>query len=171
MSDATKVECSPASVLIDDADMGHTQGGVELKVSPKSRARNVDAYQDSAVDLIHQGDEVKATLPMAEFTAAVLQAAYSPGNDQTGGMTNKFMGIGRSAGFVYPDVDLKIVPLLSGQSAHKVHLYRAVAMGDFSLNFAAKDDRIFKVDYQGLVDESQDDGQLIGAILLAGSDT
>ena len=168
-ADLTKVYSGPASVLIDDADVGHTQGGIEATIAPKNRIRNVDKFGDGACAVVHLGDDVKVTCPFAELTAAVLQQIYQPGNDQTGAASNKYMGIGRSAGYLYSDVDLKIVPILSAQSAFKLHLYMAVPVGSLQQMFKASDDRIFKVEYQGLIDESKTDGQLVGTVMLAGT--
>lgn len=168
-ADVDNIYSSPASVLIDDADIGHTQGGVEVNVAPKNRIRNVDIYGDGAVAVVHLGDDVKVSAPLAEYTAATLQQAHGPGNDQTGAATNKYMGMGRKAGFIYPDVDVKIVPTISAQAAHKVHLYKAVAIGTLQMKFAASDDKIMKVEWQATIDESKDDGQLLGTLMLAGT--
>lgn len=167
--DLAEIYSGPTSVMIDDADIGHTQGGVEVSVAPKNRMRNVDIYGDGVVEVIHLGDEVKVSAPLAEYTALTLQQGYSIGNDQTAAVTNKYMGLGRKAGFVYPDVDLKLSPTISGQTAHKVHLYKAVAIGTLQMKYAASDDRILKVDWQGKIDASKTDGQLIGTLMTAGT--
>lgn len=167
--DLSKIYSGPASVLVEDADIGHTQGGVELSVAPKNRIRNVDIYGDGAVAVVHLGDDVKITTPLAEYTALTLPNAYAPGNDQTAAVTNKYLGLGRKAGFLYSDKDLKIAPSVSGQTAHKIHLFKAVPIGNFQMMYKASEDRILKVEWTGLIDESQDDGELIGAIALAGT--
>lgn len=169
MGDLTNIFSGPATLLIDDVDIGHTQGGIEATISSKDRARNVDQYGDSPVAMVHVGDEFKTSAPLAELTADVLQQIYAAGNDQTAAATNKYMGIGRSAGYIIPDVDVKVVPILSAQSAFKLHMYKGVPVGNLSQMFKASDDRLFKVEYNGIVDESQDDGQLLGTVMLAGT--
>lgn len=168
-ADLTKIYSGPASLLIDDTDLGYTQGGIEATIAPKNRQRTVDIFGDSPVALVHLGDEFKVMAPMAELTAAVLQQIYQPGNDQTAAVSNKYMGIGRKAGYLYADVDVKIVPTISAQSAFKLHLYKASPVGQITQTFKASDDRIFKLEYIGLVDEAGTDGALIGTVMLAGT--
>lgn len=161
--DVSKVTHGPAQVDIAGTEIGHTAGGVTWTVTPQNRARNVDQFGSSEVAIIHTGDQVRATIPWAEWTAAVLAEVYAPGDDQTGG-SDPFLGVGRSAGFIYPDQTLDIIPRLSTHSSKKIEIFKATPIGELSLNHNADDDRIFETEFACTVDESKTDGQLIGKL-------
>lgn len=164
----------PAQVLMTDTEIGHTQGGVEATVTPQNRPRNVDQYGVSEVAIIHTGDEARVMCPWAEITADVLAEIYNPGNDRTGdgsSGTGDYMGIGRSAGYIYTTQDMKLVPRLSAQAEKKVQLFAVTPIGPFSQMFdGGETDRIFEVEFAALADvENQVDGELIGRIKLTDS--
>jgi len=161
----TNLTHGPAQVLFDDVEAGHTQGGVEITVTPNNRARNVDQFGDGEVAYIHTGDEVRINCPLAEWNIASMSRIYAAGL-LTGisGSTSGYVGIGRSAGFIYQTADMKVIPRLSSQAAQRAQFYRTCPIGEFSLMHNADDDRIFEVEYAALVDESKTDGELIGKI-------
>lgn len=160
---------SPAQVLLATADLGHTQGGVEVKISPKTRERKVDQFGETTVAVIHQGDEARAMTPLAEYVAATLAALFGKGNDQTAAATNKFIGFGASAGTVLTPADLKITPLLSSASAKLVNFFAAVPIGNFTLKYEDKSDIIFNQEWAAVLKESYTEGNMLGAIMLAGT--
>lgn len=165
--DFDNVVAGPASLLLDDVELGHTQGGIEATFTPKNRPRVVDKFGESECAIIHQGDECRLSIPLAEWTAESLKAVYEPGNDQTGAGGDKYLGFGRSAGYIYQPADAKIVPILAADAGRKIHIYKAVPIGEIKLPFKAEDDRIFQTEWAGLVDESKTDGELIGKIYLS----
>jgi hypothetical protein len=169
LANVGNVLSGPASALFDDQATGHTQGGIKSTVSPKNRARKVDKYGDGECDYIHLGDEVRITIPFAEFQAAELGTIYAAGSDQTAATGAKFLGIGRSAGFIYADADLKIVPLLTADAAKKIQFFRVVPIGSIEQMFKAEDDRILSMEFAALVDEAATDGALIGKMFLTAS--
>jgi hypothetical protein len=162
--DVTKITGGPAELKLDDVRKSHTSGGISVKFSPKQRMRVVDQYGVTAVDCIHTGDEVRVTAPLAEWTANVLGNIYDPGNDQTGGAGAKYLGIGRSAGYIYSDVDIKVVPLLAADAQKLCQVYRGVQIGELELMHNVEDDRIFKTEWAGLGDPSKTDGELVAKI-------
>jgi len=165
----------PAAVHVDDVDLAHTQGGVTVNITAQNRVRNVDQYGSSALDVIHLGDEVRVTAPFAEWTAEVLAEIYDPGNDQTAASSTPYIGIGRSAGYVYSDNDLKIIPILTADVSKKIQFWRAVANGEMSIAHNTDDDRIFEIEFICMADPdgvntsnsaSDNDGELIGKIYI-----
>jgi hypothetical protein len=158
----------PAKLLLTDVDMLHTEGGISATIKPQNRARNVDQFGKSECNIIHTGDEVRVMAPLAEFVASTLAECYNPGNDETAAVGAKYMGIGRSAGYVYTAQDLKVVPLLAADEAKRLQLYRATPIGQIKLEYdGGEKDVIFEMEFAGLVDEAKDDGELIGKIQLA----
>lgn len=166
--DVSNVCHGPANVQIADTDIGHTQGGVEATISPQNRARNVDQYGVGEVAIIHTGDEVRIMCPWAEITADVLAEIYNPGNDQTGSSSGgDYIGIGRSAGYIYTTQDMKITPRLAAQANKRMQFYKTTPIGEFSQMFdGGESDRVFEVEYAAIIDPSQTDGELIGKIEL-----
>lgn len=163
MNDVTKLVGGPAQALIDDAEIGHTEGGISATITPQNRMRTVDQYGGSAVAVIHTGDEVRVTIPWAEWVKATVDEIYDPGAD----LGASGIGIGRSAGYIYTTADLKIVPRLSADVAKKLQFYKACPIGALELAFDGDNDRIFSTEFACLVDTAKTDGNLIGAILVA----
>lgn len=163
----------PAQVLIEDSDISHTQGGIEATITPQNRARNVDQYGVGEVAIIHTGDEVRIVTPWSEITSASLAEIYNPGNDRSSdgsSATGNYMGIGRSAGYVYTTQDMKITPIASTEEEKRLHFFKTTPIGDFSQMFdGGESDRIFEIDFAALIDPDKDDGELIGRIHLTTS--
>lgn len=172
-ADVANICHGPAQLQLTDVEIGHTQGGIEATITPQNRARNVDQYGASEVAIIHTGDEVRIMAPWAEISAAVLAEIYNPGNDQTtsgSSATGDYIGIGRSAGYIYTTQDMKIVPRLAAQAAKRMHFFKTTPIGEFSQMFdGGETDRIFEVEFAALVDPTKTDGELIGRINLTTS--
>lgn len=161
----------PANVLIADAAISHTQGGVTATFTPQNRMRVVDEYGAGAIDAVHMGDEVRVTVPWAQFDADTLAECYAAGLDETGSASNNdYMGVGRKTGFVYTAKDMKITPLITADAAKRIHLWRTVPIGAIEQVFDnGENDRILNTEYAALVDQDQVDGALIGKIEIADS--
>lgn len=161
----------PASLTLGGTRLSHTHGGVTVKVGPKNRMRTVDQYGTTSVAIIHTGDDVKVTAPLAEWTAQVLAEIYNPGLDMTADAGDKFIGIGRSAGFIYTTAALVVLPLLTADAGKKCEFYKAAPVGEFEIKHSAEDDRIFNVEFACIADpngtEGDTDGQMIGKIYLS----
>lgn len=167
MSDVSNITGGPADIHLDDVSHGHTHGGTTATISPQQRMRVVDQFGNSPVDVIHQGDEVRVTTPLPEWSKKTLLATYDPGADETEAAGDKYIGIGRSAGYIYDDRDLKVIPLLAADAGKCAQFYRAVPVGEIQLVHNNEDDRVFNAEYVCLVDEEEDDGELIGKIFLS----
>ena len=168
--DVDNITSGPAQVTLASVEIGHTAGGVAFTITPQNRARTVDQFGVSEVDIVHSGDECRMTIPWAEWTVAVLAEIYDPGNDQTtAGTGPKFIGIGRSSGYIYANQAAQIIPRLTADAAKLVNLFRVTPIGEISFTHNEDDDRIFETEFACLTDESQTDGNLIGYIQQAAS--
>ena len=163
---ASNVLEGPAVFQLNATSLGHTSGGIDFSFKPASRMQNVDQWGKSGINAIHQGDEIKIKVPLAEWTAASLQESFGSGNDQTGSGSGAYIGMGRSAGYRYVPGAVNIIPVLAADAAKKIVLFRAVPLGEIKLPFQADKDRIFETEFTGLIDESKADGELIGKIYL-----
>lgn len=170
-NDVANICHGPAQLQLTDVEIGHTQGGIEATITPQNRPRNVDQYGVGEVAIIHTGDEVRVMVPWAELKAAVLAEVYNPGNDQSGASSGAdYLGIGRSAGYIYTAQDMKIIPRLAAQAAKRIQFWKTTPIGEFSQMFdGGESDRVFEVEFAALIDPSQDDGELIGMINLTTS--
>jgi hypothetical protein len=153
----------PAQVQIDDAALAHTNGGIQLDISPKNRAVKVDQFGESEMFFRHTGDEVRLTVPFAEWIDDVLAAMYPQGNDQTAAVSgSKYMGIGRAAGFIMPAVDVKVIPFLTADAGKRWHAPKAVQIGQLQIKWAVGDDAVFNHQFACCVDEAAAAGELNG---------
>lgn len=161
--DFDNITHGPAVVTLDSTELGHTSGGgVAATIAPQNRPRTVDKFGNSACAIIHTGDQCRAAIPFAEWTYAMLQEVYQPG---TAGTT--YVGLGRSAGFIYPQSELQIAPRLAADAAKLILFWKVSQIGDFEIGHNADDDRIFECEFEAQVDESKTDGELIGKIAVS----
>ena len=153
------VELGAAS---SEATIGNTTGGVTATVTPQTPERMVDQYGSPALAVIHTGDEVRVTVPWAEWTSATLNEIYDPGTDAG---TSK--GVGRSAGYIYTTQSMDITPFLTADAAKTVEFYKVTPIGEVSMAFNNEDARIMEVEYAALADVSKTDGSLVGLLNLS----
>lgn len=159
----------PAQFQIATTQIGHTMGGISCTVKPQQHAVTVDMYGKTAMNFRHEGDEVKIKTPLAEYSAAVLAEIYNPGDDQTAAGGSKYLGFGRSAGYIYTASAANIVPYLAADAAKKVTFWRVTPIGEVSQEFSTDKDRIMDVEFACMGDSSKTDGQLIGQMILTAS--
>lgn len=160
----------PAKVNLGGSDLEHTQGGISASITPDNRQVNVDEFGSSAVLIRHVGDQVTVTCPFAQYSATTIAEISESGYDQTAAAGSKYMGIGRSAGFVYTTQALKIIPLLAANAAKLLEIYKATATGAIELNYNQDDDTIFETEFTAIVDESKtNDGDYLGKLQITAS--
>lgn len=164
--DTANITGGPAQLQIGGSQVSHTQGGVSMKMSAKHRMRTVDQFGESPVAVIHQGDEVSITAALAEWTKEVLAEVYDPGDDKTAEATDPYMGIGRSAGYIYGKKAILIIPFATAQAANKIEIFQGSPVGELELAYNNDDDRVFDVEFVACIDETQDDGGFIARIYL-----
>lgn len=162
--DLSKLTAGPAYLKVGGDAISHTQGGVTINITPGNRNRTVDLYGDSPVAVIHTGDECRITAPLAQWTAVVLKAIYDPGADQTS--SDKYLGIGRSAGYIYQTKEVAVVPVAVTLAGMMAKFWKCCPVGQLELTHTYSDDRVFNAEFLALVDESKTDGQLMGALYL-----
>lgn len=166
--DVDNISHGPAQFQLNDTEIGHTTGGIVATVTPQNRPRTVDQFGASEMDIIHNGDEARMTVPFSEWSAAVLAEVYEPGNNQTEASSGAtYLGIGRSAGYIYTAQTAKIIPRLSSLAAKRIEFHRVTSIGELSLNHIAEEDRMLECEFACLTDEDQSDGERIGKLQLA----
>lgn len=159
----------PAQFKLATVQVSHTHGGITATVKPSQHMVTVDMYGVSVVNMRHTGDDVRLKAPLAEYAAIALAEIYEPGNNQTAAGGAKYMGVGRSAGYVYTDQAATIVPYLTADAAKCCSFFRVSPIGEVSQNFEVDKDRIVEMEFICMVDTSKTDGELIGKIELTAS--
>ncbi len=168
-ADPANVISGPAQFKLSTVQVSHTQGGITATIKPSQHNVTVDMYGVSVVNMRHTGDDAKLKVPLAEYSAIALAEIYDPGNDQTAAGGSKYMGVGRSAGYVYTTQAAQIVPYLSADSAKICSFWRVSPIGEVSQNFEVDKDRIVEMEFICMVDTGHTDGELIGKIVLTAS--
>lgn len=155
-------------VKVDDVAVAHTRGGVTVNINPEVREQTVDQHGNTAVGVVHVGDSVRCTVPYVQWDAATLREMYEPGYDSTASSTgNEYLGVGRSAGFVYTARDLKFIPFVSTEQAKAIQFWRATPVGDLEIALTNEDDRILEREYVCMASpQNHSEGEFIGRLWL-----
>jgi len=156
----------PAKIQLADADVGHTQGGMTVTISPQTRPVIVDQYGSSEIQIRHTGDNVRVSAAFAEWSADTVKNTYHLGTDSTSGSAGAYLGIGATAGALYGTQDLKVIPFLTADAAKLIQMFAATPIGELAINFNNDDDRLFETEFACLLDEAQTDGEWHGKIFL-----
>jgi hypothetical protein len=159
----------PAQFKLGGTQLSHTQGGITCNIKPSQHMVTVDKFGNTAMNVRHQGDEVKMKVPLAEYVAAALAKVYEPGNNQTAAGGAKYMGIGRSAGYLYTTATAAIVPYLTADVAKQLSFWRVTPIGEIVQEFNTDKDRLTEVEFACLGDETKTDGEIIGKLELTAS--
>jgi hypothetical protein len=166
MADVTKVDIGPCSMTLGGVDVGHTEGGTKLMYSPTSVELKVDQYGDTPVDYALLGEELSVECNIAEITEANFYKSVTFSTKSTSG-GNTMVGMGATAGALASSVsagELVLHPLsrTAGDKSHDVTLYKVIVDSAIELDFAADKQKILKVVFKALIDESKPAGKRLG---------
>ncbi len=164
MADMQNIEMGPCSLTLGQAAIGHTLGPVKLNIEPVWRPRREARYGEAIVDSILLGTRVRVTAVIAEKTLANLQAALPAGTDGT-----TYLGLGRSPGLRLSTVaqSLTLHPQERTGTDCDITLPAAAATGALEVPFADSEERAFQVEFVGLFDTTEDDGERLAKICQA----
>lgn len=164
MSDVTNVELGVCSVTFNDVDLGHTKGGVEVTYTPEYHDVTVDKYGNTPVESYLIGENLEATVPLAEYTVANLHKAIP--HSGVAGAGDARTTIGALAGKKATDEAYELVlhPISEGTRRHDIVFYKASIMSEVVLNHAVDEEKIIEVTFKALLDESKSDQNYLGMI-------
>ena len=169
-SSVDNITSGPAKILLGASQIPHTENGVGFKISPKNRMRTVDKFGVGNISVIHTGDDVRINTSLAEWSAETLAIVYNPGTNATAatgsGSGVRYIGVGRSAGYIYTTTTMDVVPYLTADAGRGAYFEKVTPVGEFTVDHKADSDRLFAVEWVALVKESATDGELIGKIRL-----
>lgn len=155
-------------VKVDGTAVSHTRGGVKVDIKPQTREQTVDNYGNTAVNVVHVGDSVNVTVPYVQWDNATLLEMYDPAlNATTSSSGKEYVGVGRSAGYVYRARALLLLPFITAQQNKALEFWRATPVGDLSIALSNENDRILERQYVCMADPSHhNDGEYIGRLYL-----
>ena len=163
MASITNVKLGVCSVSFNSVDLGHTKGGVSVTYTPTYHDVTVDKYGETVVDKRLLGEKMVATVPLAESTLANFQIAIPEGSTDGDKIT-----IGSSVGDSLLDSASQLVlhPMENESSNldDDVVFNKAVVTSPVEVSFANDGERILNVEFEALLDESQEDGSYLGFI-------
>ncbi len=160
----SNIETGPSSTTYKGVLCGHTMEGVSFSITPDLRERKVDEYGTYVVDMILQGDKVEVSTKFMEKTLTVLQTVYQM---SYGALSSILIGIGRLPGKKSSDRAglLTLHPLDGNGTEDDVTLWKAAVTPGGEVNFGTvTQDRVFECKFMPLVDESREDGSILGQI-------
>ncbi|WP_438979901.1 hypothetical protein [Polynucleobacter sp.] len=167
MSSIANVRIGPCSVTYGGVNLGHTKDGATLKIDRKFKELNVDQYGNSPVDLALTGNEMTIVVSLAEPEVDNLNVGV-PEADYAAGSGGERLGIGTDAGYsLRTDAKLLVLhPLKNGASdlSEDINIYKAVSSEPVELPFKVDEQRVFKVTFRALVDETYGSGRRLGHI-------
>ncbi len=165
MADAAKIQLGVCSVTYKGVDLGHTMEGVTVVYTPDYHETSVDKYGTSVVEKFLVGERLKATVKLAEFTIANLQAAINQATLVGDDMVSMGSVAGKRAS---ANAGLLVLhPLNSPANDTRqfdVSILKAVVTNELSIEHKNDGEKVLPVEFDGLIDEGRTDGNMLGFI-------
>lgn len=162
MSNILEVQLGTCDVYVGGRHVGHTIGGVEVHYAPEFHETKVDKFAPVAERWL-VGEDLWATVPLAEATLTNIKEAITHANTLSGGVA-----IGSNAGkrssTAAEVVRLHPIANAAGDLSDDVTIYKAHVTNEITLPYKNDGERIIEAEFHGLVDESRVDGNLLGLI-------
>jgi hypothetical protein len=163
MADISNVKMGVCSVSLDGTDLGHTKGGVTVEYEPVIQDITVDKYGETPSEKVLTGEHLRATVPLAESTIANIGNAIPAGTT-----TDSKITLGGQVGdrLLALAGELVLHPIAndSDDLSEDVVIYKAVAVETVELPFMVDEERVVEVTFEGMIDESRSDGDMLGLI-------
>lgn len=158
-------------------DLGHTKGGVVFKKDRKTEDMTVDQYGDTPIDIILTGERATIEVMLAEPSVANLNRVMPEGHDVVGS-TGEIFTFGTDAGFSLRNGSslagiqgggaglLVCHPLnrAASDDSEDIQIYLAVSSEPIELPYKVKEQRVYKVVFTALIDETRANGRRLGHV-------
>jgi len=163
MADIQNVKMGVCSVKFGSTDLGHTKGGVTVSYEPDIQDITVDKYGSTPAEKVLIGQKLRATVPMAESTLENLAIAMA-GTNATATKITLGGSVGTRLSSVAGQLVLHPIANASNDLSEDVVIYKAVAVNTIEIPFMVDSERIVEVEFEGIIDESKVDGNMLGLI-------
>jgi len=139
-------------------DMGHTQGGVTVKITVEKREVVVDEYGVVPVDVVDVGTTIEATVPL-------VQASFDNWNDAfptlvASILAGNILSSGRRVGTSLTSGRLVLDPLRVADTDGLV-IYKAYVDDVAELSYTNESERIVAITFKGMVDTGRTEGDKV----------
>ena len=156
----------PADVQINGVTVGHTtMEGVTVKRTPKIAEAKVAKFGDTMVSKWQDGEkiEVEFTLAQSDFGTIVNALPTATLVTNVGGLQK--LTFGQIAGTKLPSVALVLLPFVPANTpAFNLNIPKAISIGDFEVDYKGEKFNGFKCKFEGAVNESQTNGNLLWSL-------
>lgn len=167
MSNIANVRMGVCSINFNGVDCGHTLGGVKVTITRKLTPLKVDKYGDSNVDMVVTEVQMVADAKVAEPVVSVIHESM-PEGDYEVGATGTRQGIAAGEGYALrQSAALCILHPLSKATtdlSEDVQIYTAVPTSSPVINYEVSGQRVFDLQFTGLVNETEGVGRRLGHI-------
>ncbi len=160
--DLDNIYSAACKITLDGAELGHTQEGIRYQAGHIFRDRNVDKYGDTPADIIHVGDFMRVMCRVTEETYGNLTTVYPLA--AVAGTSTAYLG--ETPGTKGSTVTkLLVLESLIAADSFKLVIHKAVAKeAPAETEASPGGDRVWDVTFEALIDETQDDGKLLGYV-------
>jgi hypothetical protein len=163
LSDISNVKMGVCSVTFGTTALGHTKGGVTVTYEPDIHDITVDQYGSTPAEKVLIGQKLKATVPLAESSIANLAIAIPEG--EAGAESIKIGGkVGLRLSSEAETLVLHPIANDSDDLSEDVVIYKAIVTNSIEIPFKVDEERVIELEFEGLVDETRDDGDMLGLI-------
>lgn len=139
--------------------LGFTEEGATLELTPNQEAQLADETGNTPLHHVNLGDTARITLNMLETTLARI-ARICPTISLVGG----FLRFGSVPGQQMPKGEIVHRPFSTPDGSRDLILHAATNVADQSFVHNSKEPMKVTCTFEGHVDETQDDGELVGGI-------
>lgn len=165
MADATKIQLGICDVIYKGVNLGHTIGGVTLTYTPDYHETSVDYYGTSVVEKFLVGERLIAKTQLAEFTIANLLNAMNQGVAQGDDAVSVGSKAGKRASLNGGLLQLHPINSPANDTRqYDVGIYKAVVVSEVAIEHKNDGEKVLPVQWDGLIDETRSDGNLLGFI-------
>lgn len=162
MGNLLNVKLGVCTIVYKGVDLGHTIGGVEVTYSPEYHKTKVDQYTGETEAWL-VGEKLTAKVPLAESALTQLKAAMTHGTEDGGALTLGTVA-GKRSSTLAGLLVLHPVANDDADLSDDVAIWKAHSEGEVTLPYKNDGERIIEVTFNGLVDESREDGSFLGLI-------
>lgn len=166
-SSLDNVTIGAASISWGGVSLGHTLGGAKFTFDRKFTELEVDKYGKTPVELALNGQDLMIEVTLAEPVADFIANALPEATLVDGSLHSKIgLGVDAGVGLRQYAKQLVLHPLKNDVSdlSGDIVIYQAVSYDKLELDYTVDKQRVFKVNFRALVDETRGNGFRLGQI-------
>jgi len=167
MANIQNVRMGVCTINFNGVDCGYTLGGTKVTITRKLTPLKVDKYGDTPVDMVVTEVGMVASAKVAEPVVTVIHESM-PEGDYEQGIAGNRQGIAAGEGYALRQSAALLIlhpqNLASTNLAEDVQIYTAVPSSSPVINYEVTGQRVFDLEFTGLVNETEGTGRRLGHI-------